>query len=94
MSVSDRLYEEHFDNQTKQEMYKREKTLMEVQGNTKKPLVSNYNTQLAINSRKSIALRSLDNDLSKWDHLYLDAGRYRSKRDKDTDEKDFEKNKD
>lgn len=57
--------------------------------NPYKPKVSEYNTKLALKSRKSIALRSRSTDMSKWDNFYMDHKNKQGKRDIDTDEKAY-----
>ena len=88
MSISDRLYEENFDKIRRKNQYAKEKEIQE-RNNSYRPNVSNYNTKLAMRSRKSIAMRSMDHDGSKWDHFYLDHKRNLSKRDIETDERKY-----
>jgi hypothetical protein len=70
LSVSDRLYEENFDKLEKKEKLMKDKEIEEVKDISFKPKISEYNTQLAYQSKKSIALRSMSNDMSKWDGLH------------------------
>jgi hypothetical protein len=93
MQISDRLYEENFEKLERKEKLMKEKEINDVNSNPYKPTVSEYNTQLAYNSRKSIALRSLSNDMSKWDNFYMDHKNKLNKRDIDKDEKDLTTNK-
>ena len=60
--------------------------------NTYKPEVSKYNTQLAM--RKSSAMRSASNDLSKWDNLHMDYRSKLNKRDVSQEEIKWKKEKD
>ena len=92
MSISDRLYEDTFDQLEKKTQLIREKEFKD-NDNSYRPTISKYNTQLALNSRKSIALRSLSSDVSKWDHFYQDHKKKLSRRDVELDESLMSKNK-
>jgi hypothetical protein len=76
----------------KRMMSTKEKELKEAD-NSYKPVISSYNTQLALSSRKSIALRSLSSDISKWDHFHLDHKKNLLRRDIETDERTMSKNR-
>jgi hypothetical protein len=80
LSISDRLYEENFEKLEKKIQLTKEKEFKDAD-NSYKPMVSEYNTQLAMNSRKSIAMRSLSSDISKWDHFHMDHKKNLNKRD-------------
>jgi hypothetical protein len=93
MSIGDRLYEDNFEKQEKKIQLIKEKEFRD-SNNSYKPVISEYNTKLALNSHKSIALRSLSSDVSKWDHFHMDHKKKLYKRDIEQDEKLLNKNKD